>query len=236
METSILIGSPSPRAQQVRNFLKQNNLQAWIAWRPDELLMLSGYFPFWGASFLVLSRMRSRCSSFRRLNRETIFRLGCEFRNIPGAISNAPIPIQSWSRRLVMSSSRKDQCGEVGMNPGSSPEPLCRFKPPSKFPSLKIFPNNSRPSARSRTRSVIGFSDLYLRKTPEESMPSVGEPGGECWIGCFPRELATGNHGGRYRSAGGIRHLSADWNRTDISFPRMGYDPIGSQQRRRRPI
>ena len=53
METSILIGSPSPRAQQVRNFLKQNNLQAWIAWRPEELLMLSGYFPFWGASFLI---------------------------------------------------------------------------------------------------------------------------------------------------------------------------------------
>ncbi|MGB8594580.1 MAG: hypothetical protein WCD48_03700, partial [Candidatus Sulfotelmatobacter sp.] len=53
METSILIGSPSPRAQQVRNFLKQNNLQAWIAWRPEELLMLSGYLPFWGASFLI---------------------------------------------------------------------------------------------------------------------------------------------------------------------------------------
>ncbi|MGB6333618.1 MAG: hypothetical protein WBF41_17750, partial [Candidatus Sulfotelmatobacter sp.] len=50
---SSLILTPSPRAQQVRSFLRSNNLLAWIAWRPDELLMLSGYFPFWGASLLV---------------------------------------------------------------------------------------------------------------------------------------------------------------------------------------
>jgi len=24
-----------------------------MAWRPDELVMLSGYFPFWGASLLI---------------------------------------------------------------------------------------------------------------------------------------------------------------------------------------
>jgi Xaa-Pro dipeptidase len=42
-----------PRAQQIRNFLQRNHLRAWIAWRPDELLMISGYFPFWGASLLI---------------------------------------------------------------------------------------------------------------------------------------------------------------------------------------
>ena len=41
------------RAKQIRSFLEQNGLQAWIAWRPDELLMLSGYFPYWGASLLI---------------------------------------------------------------------------------------------------------------------------------------------------------------------------------------
>ena len=41
------------RAQQIRSFLQQNHLRAWLAWRPDELLMLSGYFPAWGASLLI---------------------------------------------------------------------------------------------------------------------------------------------------------------------------------------
>jgi Xaa-Pro dipeptidase len=50
--TPSLTSVPS-RTEQVRTFLKQNNLQAWLAWRPDELLMLSGYFPFWGASLLL---------------------------------------------------------------------------------------------------------------------------------------------------------------------------------------
>ena len=48
-----MTASPPSRAQQVSRFLRQNRLQAWVAWRPDELLMLSGYFPFWGASLLV---------------------------------------------------------------------------------------------------------------------------------------------------------------------------------------
>src|SRR6202044_1790588 len=44
---------PASRRQQVQSFLQQNSLGAWVAWRPDELLMLSGHFPFWGASLLI---------------------------------------------------------------------------------------------------------------------------------------------------------------------------------------
>src|ERR1700692_563788 len=53
MSESLVTASPPSRDQQIRSFLQQNNLQAWISWRPDELLMLSGYFPFWGASLLI---------------------------------------------------------------------------------------------------------------------------------------------------------------------------------------
>ncbi|MGA6981237.1 MAG: hypothetical protein WBZ11_06775, partial [Candidatus Sulfotelmatobacter sp.] len=52
MDTRTMTVVPS-RAEQIRSFLERNNLSAWIAWRPDELLMLCGYFPFWGASFLI---------------------------------------------------------------------------------------------------------------------------------------------------------------------------------------
>ncbi len=53
MSTSVVTGWPPSRQEQIRNFLRLHNLRAWIAWRPDELLMLSGYFPFWGASLLL---------------------------------------------------------------------------------------------------------------------------------------------------------------------------------------
>jgi len=42
------------RAHQVKTFLQNHNLDAWIAWRPDEILMLTeGYFTFWGASLML---------------------------------------------------------------------------------------------------------------------------------------------------------------------------------------
>jgi Xaa-Pro dipeptidase len=45
--------SPLLRDQIIREFLKRNGLDAWIAWRPDELVMMAGYLPFWGASVSV---------------------------------------------------------------------------------------------------------------------------------------------------------------------------------------
>src|ERR1700733_1115945 len=50
---SVMTGWPPSRRDQIKRFLGLHNLRAWIAWRPDELLMLSGYFPFWGASLLI---------------------------------------------------------------------------------------------------------------------------------------------------------------------------------------
>ena len=41
------------RPQIVREFLSRQGLQAWLAWRPDELLMMTGHMPHWGASALL---------------------------------------------------------------------------------------------------------------------------------------------------------------------------------------
>jgi Xaa-Pro aminopeptidase len=43
----------SSRDEKIRNFLQRQNLRAWIAWRPDELVMMTGCVPHWGASLLV---------------------------------------------------------------------------------------------------------------------------------------------------------------------------------------
>lgn len=41
------------RPQIVREFLNGQGLQAWLAWRPDEILMMTGHMPHWGASALL---------------------------------------------------------------------------------------------------------------------------------------------------------------------------------------
>lgn len=41
------------RSEITRHFLLENKLAGWFSWRPDELLMLLGYLPYWGLSFLV---------------------------------------------------------------------------------------------------------------------------------------------------------------------------------------
>jgi Xaa-Pro aminopeptidase len=46
------------RSQIVRDFLGGQGLQAWLAWRPDELLMMTGHMPYWGASALLYFKDR----------------------------------------------------------------------------------------------------------------------------------------------------------------------------------
>jgi Xaa-Pro dipeptidase len=41
------------RSQIVREFLSRQGFQAWLAWRPDEILMMTGHMPHWGASALL---------------------------------------------------------------------------------------------------------------------------------------------------------------------------------------
>src|SRR5882672_2661964 len=46
------MNSPN-RTEKLRSFLRRHSLQGWLTWRPDEILLLSGHLPFWGASFLL---------------------------------------------------------------------------------------------------------------------------------------------------------------------------------------
>jgi Xaa-Pro dipeptidase len=44
------------RFQLVREFLARNGLGAWLAWRADELVMMTGHLPYWGVSVLLFPR------------------------------------------------------------------------------------------------------------------------------------------------------------------------------------
>ena len=48
------------RNELVDRFLDANRLKGWLAWRPDELVMLAGHQPHWGVSFLLVLRSGER--------------------------------------------------------------------------------------------------------------------------------------------------------------------------------
>ena len=131
--------------------------------------MLSGYFPFWGASLLITSRMRIPFFSFLRLNRETIFPPACGFRSIPGGISNVAIHILSLvsaiGDELVKA---KVEAEQVGLNPSAARISL-PIQAAEQIPIPEGFARQfSALAAKPNAQCQAAFADLYLRKTPEE--------------------------------------------------------------------
>lgn len=169
METSILIGSPSPRAQQVRNFLKQNNLQAWIAWRPEELLMLSGYLPFWGASFLIHFADAEPVLFVPQIEPRDHIPAGLRVQEYPWGDLKCSDPysvlVSAIGTELVHA---RLSAEKVGMNPGSSRIAL-PIQAAEQIPIPEGFAEQlSALTAKPDAQRQSAFADLYLRKTAEE--------------------------------------------------------------------
>ncbi|MFZ0586375.1 MAG: Xaa-Pro peptidase family protein [Candidatus Sulfotelmatobacter sp.] len=161
--------TPSHREQQVRNFLHLSNLLAWIAWRPDELLMLSGYFPYWGASLLIYFADRE----------PVLFVPQIEPRDhIPAALRVQEYPwgdLKCADPYSVLMSAVSDELrkagidrGAVGMNPSGSRASL-PIQAAEQIPIPEDFASQlSRFTAEPDARRSASFLALYLRKTRDE--------------------------------------------------------------------
>ncbi|MGC2478808.1 MAG: Xaa-Pro peptidase family protein [Candidatus Sulfotelmatobacter sp.] len=166
---SSLILTPSPRAQQVRSFLRSNNLLAWIAWRPDELLMLSGYFPFWGASLLVYLADAEPVLFVPQIEPRDHIPAGLRVQEYPWGDLKCADPYS------VLLSAVSDELGkagipprQVGMNPGGSRASL-PIQAAEQIPIPDDFAAQlSRITAEPDAQRSAGFLALYLRKAPEE--------------------------------------------------------------------
>src|SRR6202167_383426 len=169
MNASVLSGSPSPRAQQVRSFLLQNNLRAWMAWRPDELLMLCGYLPFWGASLLVYFgdaepllfvpqiEPRDHIPSSLRVEEYPWGDLTC---SDPYAVLVSAVAHELAKVRLKPE--------RAGLSAGASRTSL-PIQAAEQIPMPEDFAGRmSKLAAKPNRKIQSAFADLYLRKTPEE--------------------------------------------------------------------
>ena len=166
---SVMTGWPPSRPEQIKRFLGLNNLRAWIAWRPDELLMMSGYFPFWGASLLVYFADAE----------PVLFVPQIEPRDhIPGGLRVQEYPwgdLKCGDPYSVLISAIGDQLGkhgiqneQVGLNTGAF-----RISLPIQAAEQIPIPDDfaERLSVLAAKRDIncrTGFANLYLRKTPEE--------------------------------------------------------------------
>jgi Xaa-Pro dipeptidase len=161
--------NPPSRAQQIRGFLEQNNLQAWIAWRPDELLMMSGYFPFWGASLLIYFVDADPVLFVPQIEPREHISAGPRVQEYPWGDLKCADPysvlVSEVSRELAKAGISAE---DVGMNPGASRTSL-PIQAGEQIPMAEDFAQKlSALATRSEARHQAAFLELYLRKTTEE--------------------------------------------------------------------
>jgi Xaa-Pro dipeptidase len=166
---SLETASPPTRAQQMRSFLQQHDLQAWIAWRPDELVMLSGYFPFWGASLLVYFAHAEPVLYVPQIEPRD---------HIPGTMHLREYPwgdLKCADPYAVLVSAIADELvkakvapGQVGMIPGTARTSL-PIQAAERIPIPEDFAVRlSSLAANHCAQCRAAFAGLYLRKTPDE--------------------------------------------------------------------
>jgi Xaa-Pro dipeptidase len=165
VSTSFVTGWPLSRQEQIRSFLRVHNLLAWIAWRPDELLMLSGYLPFWGASLLIYFADAEPVLFVPQIEPRDHIPSGLRVQEYPWGDLKCVDPyselVSAVGDRLLRNKVNPKQ---VAMNPSA-------FRTSLPIQAAEQIPI---PEGFARHLSALGaeqsadIADLYLRKTSEE--------------------------------------------------------------------
>ena len=157
------------RAKQIRSFLEQNGLQAWIAWRPDELLMLSGYFPYWGASLLICFADAESVLFVPQLEPRDHIPAGLRVQEYPWGDLKCSDPysvlVSAVGDELRKAKVKSEH---VGMNFSAARTSL-PIQAAEQIPMPEGFAGQlAAIAAKPDPQRQSAFADLYVRKTPEE--------------------------------------------------------------------
>jgi Xaa-Pro aminopeptidase len=169
VSASFVSANPPSRAQQIRSFLQKNNLQAWIAWRPDELLMLSGYFPYWGASLLIYFADADPILFVPQIEPRDHIPAELRVQEYPWGDLKCADPysalVAAVGNELVKAKVKGER---VGMNLSASRSSL-PIQAAEQIPIPEAFSGQlSALAATPNPGCQAAFAQLYLRKTPEE--------------------------------------------------------------------
>jgi len=163
------VTNPRVRSEQIRNFFRQQDLRAWIAWRPDELLMLSGYFPFWGASLLVYFADREPVLFIPQLEPRDHIPAGLLVQEYPWGDLKCSDPysvlVSAVGGELAKAKVASEQ---VGMNISAARTSL-PIQAAEQIPLPEGFAARlSGLAKKTGNQCQMAFSELYLRKAPGE--------------------------------------------------------------------
>ena len=160
--------SASARGQQIRRFLREHKLRAWIAWRPDELVMMSGYLPYWGASLLIYFSEAEPIVFIPQIEPRDHIPGGLQVKEYPWGDLKCADPysilVSSVREELAKAKASREQ---VGMNSTSARAAL-PIQAAEHIPLPENFSDQFSGLAATSTAHQAGFSQLYLRKTAEE--------------------------------------------------------------------
>ena len=157
------------RTEQIRSFLERHDLRAWIAWRPDELLMLSRYFPFWGASLLICFADAEPILFVPQIEPRDHIPAGLRVQEYPWGDLKCTDPysvlVSAVGAELVKAGANSEQVG-MSFSVARTSLPI---QAAEQIPIPEGFAGQlSALSAKPDARHQAAFADLYLRKTPEE--------------------------------------------------------------------
>jgi len=167
VSASFVSANPPSRAQQIRSFLQKNNLQAWIAWRPDELLMLSGYFPYWGASLLIYFADAEPVLFVPQIEPRDHIPAALRVQEYPWGDLKCADPysalVAAVGNELVKADISRER---VGMNLSASRTSL-PIQAAEQIPMPEAF-SGQLSALAAKPDCQTAFAELYLRKVPEE--------------------------------------------------------------------
>ena len=161
--------STTSRAQQIRSFLREYDLRAWIAWRPDELVMMCGYLPFWGASLLLYFADDKPVLFVPQIEPSDYVPAGVRIEQYPWGDLKCTDP---YAVLVSMVSAELQKVGvpreHVGLHISAARTAL-PIQAAEQIPMPENFAGQlSALAARSEARCQSAFLQLYLRKAPAE--------------------------------------------------------------------
>ena len=157
------------RSEMVRQFLRRQHLQAWIAWRPEELVMLAGYLPFWGASVLLFLESGPPVLFLPALEPRDRIPTELEVRQYPWGILGCTDPYKVLVAEIQAEINRRGvDKSRVGMLRDSSRSAL-PIQAAEQIPLPGLFWETFSGVAGAPDASMEHeFLQLYLRKTDSE--------------------------------------------------------------------
>jgi Xaa-Pro dipeptidase len=155
------------RQTRIQEMLGQHNVGTLIVWRPDELVLLTGYYPQWGASFCV----------YPREGQPLLFNPAFEPNDrLPAGVDVHEYP---WGKAADPWTALLDQIGEALRERGLANEPVS-YIPVTTRSATGVNSAEGQPidpSLIERLSTVTpagwrdtgaAFAELYLLKTPLE--------------------------------------------------------------------